>query len=129
MRWVDWLRSGSQIVAGLKITAAFLSYVGIGQIGKWLFEKFYPFTRLMWGDLFSWLKFPEISDLEKDALTALLFFIPLAVSSIVSSLVIEVDTPPKNEEWRSDTLMAIFFGSIFFLLICGALVMGLVRAR
>lgn len=125
MIWVDWLRSGSQLVAGLKITAAFLSYVGLGQIGRWLFEKFYPFTRLLWHDFFSWLQLPDISNLEKDALTAVLFFMPLAISSIISAYYREkVET--DDQKLRSDRITAMLFGVLFFVLICGALVRKLI---
>jgi hypothetical protein len=108
---------------------AFLSYVGIGQLGKWLIEKFYPWTRLLWGDLLAWLKLPNISNLEKDALTALLFFMPLAISAMLSAVWAREGSDATHQQRRSDVLTAMFFGGVFFFLICGSLVSGLVRAN
>ena len=125
-KWINWLRSSSQLVAGIKITIAFLSYMGIGQFGKWLFETFYPFTRIMWGDLLSWLSLPDISNLEKDALTAMLFFLPLGISALFSAFNGRYSDDVSNEHFRSDRRTAVIFGVIFFFLICGGLVRGAV---
>ena len=120
-QWINWLRSGSQLFAGIKITMAFLSYLSIGQIGKWLFETFYPFTRLLWSDFLEWLNLPEISILEKDALTAALFFIPLGISSIFSHFTNRELENISDQDLSSDRRTAILFASIFIFLICGGL--------
>lgn len=119
--WINWLRSGSQLIAGMKITAAFLSYLSVGQIGKWLFEVFYPFTRLLWSDFLSWLDFPDISDIEKDALTAALFFLPLGVSAVFSHLFRNEKDELSKSDLQSDRRTAIICGFVFFFIICGGL--------
>jgi len=125
-KWLDLFRSASQLLAGLKLTAAFMTFFGIGTIGQWLITTFYPFTRLLWGDLFLWLKLPDISSLEKDALTALLFFLPLGLSSLISAAFGNRDDGEIDGR-GADRLTAIVFGLLFFLIICGGLITNLLR--
>ena len=125
-KWLDLFRSASQLLAGLKLTAAFMTFFGIGTIGQWLISTFYPFTRLLWSDLLSWLKLPDISNLEKDALTALLFFLPLGVSSAISAL-FKQDEVDSQDALRADRTTAIIFGTLFFLIVCGGLITNLLR--
>lgn len=129
MDWINWTRAGAQFLAGAKLTAAVLSYLGIGQIGKWLFETFYPFTRLMWGDLFLWLNIPNVSDIEKDALTAVLFFLPLGVSSTIRGVRSRSEDNISRSDIRSDRFLAIIFGMIFVLVICWSLLANLIRSN
>lgn len=128
MDWINWTRAGAQFLAGAKLTAAVLSYLGIGQIGKWLFETFYPFTRLMWGDIFLWLNIPNVSDIEKDALTAVLFFLPLGVSSTIRGIRAESADSTSKDDIRSDRFLAIIFGVTFVLVICWGLLANLVNS-
>lgn len=120
-KWINLFRSSSQLFAGIKIAAAFLSYLSIGQIGKWLFEVFYPFTRIMWSDFLLWLQLPDITDIEKDALTALLFFLPLGLSAVVSRYMGTDEENISRDDLASDRRTAIFFGAIFFFLICAGI--------
>jgi hypothetical protein len=125
-KWLDLFRSASQLLAGLKLTAAAMTFFGIGTVGQWLITTFYPFTRLMWRDFLYWLKLPDISNLEKDALTALLFFLPLGISSAISAM-LRRDPADTGDGLRTDRTTAIIFGMVFFLVICGGLVTNLLR--
>lgn len=126
-KWLDLFRSASQLLAGLKLTAAFMTFFGIGTLGQWLITTFYPFTRLLWGDFLSWLRLPDISNLEKDALTALLFFLPLGVSSVISVIFKRDEDAATDDELIADRKTAIIFGLLFFIIICGGLITTLVR--
>ena len=126
-KWLDLFRSASQLLAGLKLTAAFMTFFGIGTIGQWLITTFYPFTRLLWGDFLHWLKLPDISNLEKDALTALLFFLPLGISNLISAAFSNRDGIETTDGRSADRLSAIVFGMLFFLIICGGLITNLLR--
>jgi len=125
-RWLNLFRSASQILAGAKVTAAFITFLGFGQISRWLSDVFYPFTRILWGDLFLWLNLPDISAIEKDALTALLFFVPLAVSSLLSKRISDESAELTERDRRTDWIIAILFAMLFFVLICGSLLVRLV---
>ena len=75
----------------------------------------------LWGDFLHWLKLPDISNLEKDALTALLFFLPLGISSLISAAFSNRDGIETTDGRSADRLSAIVFGMLFFLIICGGL--------
>ena len=79
-------RDVSPVLAGFKLAAILLGYFGIGSIAKWIIEQWYPFTRWIWDNVFSYFNFPRILDVEKDSLTAMVFFLPLGITAVVSRL-------------------------------------------
>lgn len=72
------------LLAGFQIAGSIIGFFGIGAIAKWILEHWLPFTRWVWDEFFSFVNLPEISVQEKDALTTLAFFAPMAISSFIS---------------------------------------------
>ena len=69
------------IFAGFQLAAAVISYVGVGAFASWVLSVWFPFTRNMWQLLIETISLPfSLTDIEKDSLTTLLFFLPVALS-------------------------------------------------
>ncbi|MDB2439528.1 hypothetical protein N9W89_12510 [Hellea sp.] len=79
----NFLKELAPMLAGFNLAAAFVGFFGIGAFASWVLESWRPFTHWIWDSFFKWLQWPALSDLEKDALTAVLFFLPMGVWSIV----------------------------------------------
>jgi hypothetical protein len=71
------------LLAGFQIAVSIVGFFGIGAVAKWILEHWLPFTRWIWGEIFAFIQFPEVTTQEKDALTTLAFFAPMAISSFV----------------------------------------------
>lgn len=75
------LREFGPVLAGAKLAIIILSYIGFGSVAKWVIERWYPFTRWIWDQIVRFFDLPALSIIEKDALTVLVFFAPLGLSS------------------------------------------------
>ncbi|WP_127566895.1 hypothetical protein [Glycocaulis alkaliphilus] len=82
MRHKNILKELGPLFAGFQIAATLLGTLGIGAFANWVVNYWFPFTRWAWGGLFDWVNLPDITAAEKDALTTLMFFLPLAITSI-----------------------------------------------
>lgn len=84
------------LLAGFQIAVSIVGFFGIGAVAKWILVNWLPFTRWIWSEIFEYLYFPEISSAEKDALTTLAFFAPMAISSAITwfrkDTTVETDT-------------------------------------
>lgn len=96
------LRAFGPMTAGLHVFAQITLIVELGIIGNWVRDYWLPATRLFWQKVFESLSFIDIdlTDPEKDSLTAVAFFLPLAISSVVlrfsASELTEDDEKPKK---------------------------------
>lgn len=72
------------LLAGFQIAGSIIGFFGIGAVAKWILEHWLPFTRWAWGEIFAFINLPDITTQEKDALTTLAFFAPMAISSFIS---------------------------------------------
>ena len=110
-------RDFSAILAGFKLAIIVISYFGFGSLAKWVLEQWYPFTRWMWDNVFAYLNLPEITDIEKDALTAIFFFLPLGATAIIapSNRIRDLDSPRIQ-------LISAPLGLLFIYAICGNLI-------
>ena len=124
--FASWFRTGSILLAGIKISGAAMTWLSTGIVARWFVDKFYPFTRLLWGDLFSWLSLPQLSDIQKDALTALVFFLPLGISSVWAAISGRLEREYyETKDFKSDRLIGLLFGFTFFLVLCAGILSNL----
>lgn len=72
------------LLAGFQIAVSIVGFFGIGAVAKWILENWFPFTRWVWSELLTLVNLPDLSKAEKDALTTLAFFAPMAISSFIS---------------------------------------------
>lgn len=126
-KFANWFRTGSALLAGLKISGAFMTWVSTGVVAEWFIERFYPYTRLLWGDLFDWVGWPDLSDVQKDALTALVFFLPLGFSSLWTLMRGKTDNEYyQSRDYQVDRRVGLAFGLAFFLIMCGGVMANIV---
>lgn len=118
------------VLAGFQIAVSVVGFFGIGAVAKWILENWLPFTRWVWAELFAWVRLPEISTAEKDALTTLAFFAPMAVSSLfvwlmrvrpVETASPSVDTAAIAKETRHRVYAAVV-GCIFMVIVGGSVI-------
>ncbi|MEO1724426.1 MAG: hypothetical protein AAFR84_18755 [Pseudomonadota bacterium] len=111
---------------GFKLAIIVSGYIGAGSFAKWVIDIWYPFTRRLWGDLAKFLSLPELYNYEKDALTALVFFVPFGVAAALAP-----SLQHQREQitfYRREQLLAFGLGTLFFYLVCRDLISGLLRA-
>ena len=107
------LRDLSSILAGFKLAIIVISYFGVGSLAKWVIEEWYPFTRWLWDNIFTYFSFPEISDIEKDGLTVMAFFLPLGITSLIYRIrKIDEDTSPNIR------IISASLGVLFVYIMC-----------
>ena len=78
-----FLKEAGPIFAGFQIAVTLIGSIGIGAFASWITTYWFPFTRWAWGGLFDWINLPQVSAAEKDALTTLMFFLPMAATSFL----------------------------------------------
>jgi predicted membrane protein len=78
-----FLKEAGPIFAGFQIAVTLIGSIGFGAFASWITTYWFPFTRWAWGGLFDWINFPQVSAAEKDALTTLMFFLPMAATSFL----------------------------------------------
>jgi len=106
------VRELSPILAGFKLAAIVISYIGFGSVAKWFVEYWYPFTRKLWDWITASLSIPEFTVPVKDSLTALLFFLPLGLTAIYQCLY-----PPERISSNTYRAFAGILGILFFYLV------------
>jgi len=108
------LRELSPILAGAKLATIILGYVGVGSFAKWVIEEWYPFTRWVWDQVTVFLDLPSLSQIEKDSLTVLVFFLPLGISAFLNKV--------RGNTEQNPTLKTRFISALFgifcILIIC-----------
>lgn len=67
------------VAAGFNVATYILSFLGAGALARWIIDHWFPFTRWVWENLFLIIELPNVTDSEKDALTTLVFFMPLGL--------------------------------------------------
>jgi hypothetical protein len=119
----------SPLFAGMHLAGSLIGFFGIGAVSKWIIEHWLPLTRWFWGELFTLINFPEITTQDKDALTTLVFFAPMAVTSFISWWAKQY--PPKHGV-RGDNpentagkqlrlkIYAALFGTVFMVIVGGS---------
>ena len=111
------LRHLSPVLAGFKVAIIVVSYFGIGSIASWIIERWYPFTRWLWDSFLSYLQLPVLSTMEKDALTAVVFFLPIGTVALMTWIL----GRRESETFRTQTISAVL-GLLFVYAICGNLI-------
>jgi hypothetical protein len=121
----------SPLLAGFQIAVSIVGFFGIGTVATWILEHWLPLTRLAWTRILELVNVPDISSPEKDALTTLAFFAPMAISSFISWYTRK--NPNRTEPWtetlESDVakevrlrIMAAVVGTIFMIAVGGSVV-------
>ncbi len=105
------------VLAGFQIAVSIVSFFGIGAFASWVIEHWFPFTRWVWTEIISYIDFPDISDPEKDALTAIAFFIPMAVSALLNRLNNHNSDSPDKGKLLRVRIAALVIGVIFMYLV------------
>ncbi|MEW8409841.1 MAG: hypothetical protein AB2696_13490 [Candidatus Thiodiazotropha sp.] len=105
------------VLAGFQIAVSVVSFFGIGAFASWVIERWLPFTRWIWTEILAYIKLPDISDPEKDALTAVAFFTPMAVSALLNrKIIIETELEDRGKLIRV-RVFALVVGAIFMYLV------------
>ena len=120
----ELLRNVGALGVGFKLALIVSSYIGAGSFAKWVISVWYPATRRFWAIAAENLSFPVLTDSEKDALTALCFFIPFGISALITAIKgreIEADYAIEIER-----LSATILGGAFFYLICRSIIQSLI---
>lgn len=99
------------LLAAFKVASYTLVLFQIGSVAAWLEEYWFPFTHFIWDSLTTILRLPELPLYVKDSLTALLFFLPLGVSTINSSKLSR-----KSTASLKTTVIAAVFGILILYL-------------
>ena len=105
------IRELTPILAGLKIAAILLTWIGVGSAASWVIEYWYPFTRNVWDYVCKLISIPNLSLEVKDTLTAFIFFLPLGVNALMVKL--------KGESESVSGSLRVIAGSLaaFFLIV------------
>lgn len=115
-------------LAGFQIAVSIIGYFAIGAIAKWIIENWFPFTRWVWDELFQKLNLPDLSVAEKDALTTVAFFMPMAISSVYSwreknmsksDEVISENIENREARYR---IYAALIGAFFMIVVGGSVI-------
>ena len=114
---VSIFRELSAILAGFKLAIILIGYFGFGSLARWVIEQWYPFTRWLWDNVFSYLYLPEITDVEKDALTAIVFFLPLGITAAIARIL-----GNREENQPRMRVISASLGVVFVYAICGNII-------
>lgn len=71
------------VAAGFNVATYVLGFVGAGALSNWVIERWFPFTRWVWSQVLQLITLPDISNADKDALTTVVFFLPLGIWAII----------------------------------------------
>lgn len=109
--------SGLQIgpfLAAVQTYAALAAVVTLGPLAKIILENWVPFTRQLWTNLIEeYLPWNIVlTDAEKDSLTAVALFAPLAISSAYSALVSSREQDAAEDVEEESLRVAIFRSSL-----------------
>ncbi len=88
---INWVQEIGPILAGFQLATAFVGFFGIGAFASWVLVRWRPFTHWVWDNFFGWLQLPAITEPEKDALTAVVFFLPMAFWSLIRRFYFEAE--------------------------------------
>lgn len=77
------------ILAGFQLAGTLVSLYGFGAFARWIVEAWQPFTYWAWDRLTNFLNLPILTEPEKDALTAVAFFVPMAIWSVFRKFVLK----------------------------------------
>lgn len=110
------------ILAGFQITATLVGSIGLGAIANWILVHWIPFTRFVWTKILEYINFPDIAPEEKDALTAVAFFLPMAISAIWAI------QHTENNKKIHVKLFATVVGFAFFIIIGQRLIIDTIKA-
>jgi len=103
----------SSILAGFKLALILISYFSLGSVAKWIISHWYPFTRWLWDAVCDFFTFPHLPVLVKDSLTALVFFLPLGFSAVIS-----IWKSENQDSQRTHRVVGSVFGAVFLVIIC-----------
>lgn len=106
------------VLAGFQLATYLVGFFGIGAFASWVLNTWRPFTHWVWDNFFNWLHLPTLTNLEKDALTAVLFFLPMAGWALFSRYVLG-----KKGPFTKFTMAAAGIAAALFLyLVAGKLI-------
>ncbi len=114
----EMARAFAYLAAGVKLAFILGTAIGVGSFAKWVIEQWYPFTRWLWDNILLYLDLPKLNQIEKDSLTALVFFLPLGISSLISS-----SKTPDDQNSVTIQFISGALGAIFFIILCWDVVM------
>ncbi len=102
------------LLASFHVATYIVGFFSVGAVAKWITDQWFPFTRWFWTKLLEWfgqyINLPVFDNVEKDALTTLLFFAPLGVYAIFFS---------KKHPLDSRYKITAFFIGLFFVSVVG----------
>lgn len=106
------------LAAGFQVATIVLSFFGLGAVASWLIRHWFPFTRWVWGQVLEYVHLPEITDAEKDALTTLVFFLPLGLYALAN----------RREDQRDQKYRVggLFAGAVFFCIMAYSFILELI---
>lgn len=119
------------LLAGFQIAVSIVGFFGIGAVAKWILENWFPFTRWVWSELLTLVNLPDLSNAEKDALTTLAFFAPMAISSFISWRTRDKAEPEEAQSPQGITdsskelrlrIYASLIGAAFMVIVGGSVI-------
>jgi hypothetical protein len=117
------IRNFSAMLAGFQLAISLVGFFSLTALAKWIVSEWIPFTRWVWDQISLRFNLPIFSDIEKDALTNLAFFTPMAISSVVFYIV-----DGKNNENRPNYPLALILGFGFFIIMGRDVIQEIFRA-
>lgn len=108
----------SSLGVGFKLAVIVSGYIGAGSFAKWVIDVWYPATRQFWTNFLIYFDLPALNDPQKDALTALVFFLPFGVSAAV----VRFNKGVSESYTRQERWLAAVLGLLFFYLVCRELI-------
>ncbi len=124
----------SSLFAGTQLAFLIVSFLGLGGLANWIIEYWFPLTRLLWDKVFTFMNIPEITTQEKDSLTTIAFFVPMAISSFANWKANNIsDRTPKREGNQTPLLenekrhkiYAAAVGAIFIYIVGQSVLQGM----
>ncbi len=100
------------ILAGFQLAAVVIGFFGSGALAKWILYNWFPFTRYLWSLVLAYIKLPEVTAAEKDALTTMVFFLPMGLWALYAKFFRKAPTPPLTYK-----IPALFVGALFVVLL------------
>jgi len=113
----QFFRDFGSLAVGFKLAVIVSGLIGAGSFAKWVIDVWYPATRNFWSHVAVKLELPELTNYEKDSLTALVFFLPFGISAVI-----EIISGKSEEESLTGRLSAAVLGLGFLYLVCRDLI-------
>jgi len=104
----------SSMLAGFHVTLSVTGYIGFGALATWVIERWVPFTRFVWDKIANSIKdliHIELSNAEKDSLTGVAFFSPMALWAFIRYV------RRQKEKVAKEVKSCSYLAGIFFIVV------------